>query len=327
MGAGSDKDINGMSWLKKQKLDLSDSVESKEREKIPPSYSEEQVDKIIQELHGEKNKNSELKQTNEQLLATIDEKDKKLKDLVRLLDSVGEKVQESSDEVSESRKQMTDVDSQRLKDAEPKREYDKQQDPVIQHLIDIRELLELRVKELIEDRIKLSDELSNKNSRYQELLDRIQEDRYRKDKVKILRRNINMRNLISSVLDEYRNEDPCPKGYDTPAAIFLEKQLDKIIEKLDADLRQEMLVPLVNGKEGSNFDAEYQEIVERQPTNCLELDGKVYKSVAPGYVWTLPYIFKPRINEKGEEIHTYKFLLRSEDVITYKYEEKEINNK
>lgn len=265
--------------------------------------SENEIDQHIQQMRQEV---LELKQTIGQLQSKLEEKENRLKVLLEQSSLTDYEANKNSG--------MTAGELSNIAD---------NQKEMMRQMKAMSELLDSRIKELIEDRMCLSNKLEEKASRLEELTTRVQEDRYRKDKVKILRRNINLRNLISHVVEDYREEKPQKDGYETPAANFLEQQLEEIIKAIDADLQQEMLTPLVNGVEGSDFDAEYQEIVERQPTERPELDGKVYRSVSPGYVWTLPYIFKPRINETGEEIHTYKFLLRSEDVITYKYEMKE----
>lgn len=265
--------------------------------------SENEIDQHIQQMRQEV---LELKQKIGQLQSKLEEKENRLKVLLEQSSLTDYEANKNSG--------MTAGELSNIAD---------NQKEMMRQMKAMSELLDSRIKELIEDRMCLSNKLEEKASRLEELTTRVQEDRYRKDKVKILRRNINLRNLISHVVEDYREEKPQKDGYETPAANFLEQQLEEIIKAIDADLQQEMLTPLVNGVEGSDFDAEYQEIVERQPTERPELDGKVYRSVSPGYVWTLPYIFKPRINETGEEIHTYKFLLRSEDVITYKYEMKE----
>ena len=330
-----------MGFWRQKKEELNDSSEKldenreevKSTEDVQQSSEEEQINKIIQQLHEEKHKNAELRQTIEQLQVKISSMDSKMKDMGEAADATpkyetptegqysghNEKSNEEQDETpSESQSEAERPVVEEQEQAKPS----EQQDAIMERINAIANLLDTRVKELIADRSNLVKQLDEKVIRYDDLVSRIQEDRYRKDKVKILRRNINLRNLVSSVLEDYRDDDPQLEGHDAPAAVFLEQQLEKIIEKIDADLRQEMLVPLVNGLEGTDFDAEHQEIVDRKLTDKQELDGKVYKSVAPGYVWTLPYIFKPRVNETGEEVHTYKFLLRSEDVITYKYEKK-----
>lgn len=295
-----------------QAVDVKEQV-TEATDKMPDpmeKHSVEQMEQIVRQLHEEKHKVAELKQTIEQLQSLIEEKDKKQKELT---EPFSQHTAEQETVTHETHEQ-------------PEGTSDSEETGEVKELLKVlSELVDTRVKELISDRQELSMRLDAKTTQYEELIARVQEDRYRKDKVKILRRNINLRNLVSSVLDDYQRDTSKMEGHDTAAATFLETQLEKIIEKIDADLRQEMLVPLVKGVEGSDFDAEHQEIVERQETDNPELDGKVFRSVAPGYVWTLPYIFKPRVNESGEEVYTYKFLLRSEDVITYKYVNKNNN--
>jgi len=292
------------------------------KQETPPQPLQDQMDAILKKLHDERETNTELRLTIQQMQVVLDAKTAKIQEL----EAVSEQKQSVRNDLPPQ--PQPDGFTQPEKSQSVK---DPQDQPVVptemeNQLTALRETLDVTVRELVADRTELSRKLDEKTSRYQELLERVQDDRYRKDKVKILRRNINLRNLISGVLDDYRLAIPRLAGYDAPASIFLEQQLEKVVEKLDADLRQEMLVPLVNGREGSDFDAEHQEIVEQQPTDRPELDGKVCRSVAPGYVWTLPYIFKPRVNESGEEVYTYRFLLRSEDVITYKYINSENNH-
>ena len=323
-------------------LEPDENVETTETPQPPElqQSSEDKIDDIIMQLHAEKALNCELAQANEQLKAQVEAKNAKIKELESAIKNARQETtpvdapQPQSNETAESSEAADSPKNTPTEEVPMPSEAPRPQEasqPVgsaelEKQLAAFRDVLDTTVSKLVAENNALSLKLDDKTSRYQELVERVQEDRYRKDKVKILRRNINMRNLVSSVLDDYRCETPRMAGYDSQAALFLEQQLQKIIEKLDADLRQEMLVPLVNGLEGTDFDAEHQEIVERQPTDRPELDGKVYRSVAPGYVWTLPYIFKPRVNETGEEVYTYKFLLRSEDVITYKYVKPEERN-
>ena len=72
------------------------------------------------------------------------------------------------------------------------------------------------------------------------------------------------------------------------------------------------------GKNGGTVDPEMQETVETVPTNDPGMDGKIFRSLSPAYVWTLPYILRPRLSETGEEIKSYRFLIRPEQIITYK---------
>ena len=162
---------------------------------------------------------------------------------------------------------------------------------------------------------------ANKEERYEQLVSRVQEDRYRKDKVKILSRMIRMRSNITDMLGFYESE--AMEGKDSDAATYLQKQIKAFIDGLDADLRQEMVIKMENGKPGSDLDEEHQEAVGTEPTDQPELAGKVCRSVSPGFYWTLPYIFKPRVNETGEEIMSYKFVINYEQVITYQYKKEQ----
>lgn len=153
--------------------------------------------------------------------------------------------------------------------------------------------------------------------KYSTLFSQVQEDRYRKDKVKILSRSIRIRGMIMDLLYDYQANKM--EGSETPAAQFLQTQLKNLIDCLEADLKQEKVFKLENGKDGADFDEEHMEACGVEPTDNPELSGKVYRSVAPGYYWTLPYILKPRITDTGDEVYSYKFIISYEQVITYKY--------
>ena len=153
--------------------------------------------------------------------------------------------------------------------------------------------------------------------KYSTLFSQVQEDRYRKDKVKILSRSIRMRGMIMDLLYDYKADKM--EGCETPAAQFLQTQLKNLIDCLEADLKQEKVLKLENGIDGADFDEEHMEACGVEPTDNPELSGKVCRSVSPGYYWTLPYILKPRITDNGEEIYSYKFIISYEQVITYKY--------
>lgn len=153
--------------------------------------------------------------------------------------------------------------------------------------------------------------------KYSTLFSQVQEDRYRKDKVKILSRSIHMREMIMDLLFDYQADKM--EGCEMPAAQFLQTQLKNLIVCLEADLKQEKVFKMENGKDGADFDEEHMEACGVEPTDNPELSGKVCRSVAPGYYWTLPYILKPRITDTGDEVYSYKFIISYERVITYKY--------
>ncbi len=175
------------------------------------------------------------------------------------------------------------------------------------------EKLESAVKSDIMELQKSRDLATEK---FEKLSGSVTEDRYRKDKVKVLRRTIAMRGLIIDVLQTYESEKF--EGSETEAANWLKRQLEQLIKGIDADLKQEMVFILQNGTEGSDFDDNLQEAIGSEPTNNPELNGKVARSVSPGYYWTLPYILKPRFDEDGNTIHSYKFIISYEQVVTYR---------
>lgn len=145
----------------------------------------------------------------------------------------------------------------------------------------------------------------------------VQEDRYKKDKIKILMRLIRMREMIEDMLIDYKSEKM--EGCETPSALFLQSQLFKLIDCIEVDLKQEMVFKIESAIEGADFDDEHMEAVGFELTDNPMLAGKVCKSVSPGYYWTLPYILKPRITDNGEEVYSYKFIISYEQVITFKY--------
>lgn len=203
---------------------------------------------------------------------------------------------------------------EQLREAKAKAEEPKvQQNVVLQDELD--KLLSNKIATLAEAHKEALKQLDAYSEKYDAIVSHVQEDRYRKDKAKMITRLIRMRGLIKDIAAEYQTEHM--EGADSPAAQFLQKQLEALVVGLDNDLAQEMVYKIPEAQEGSEFNAERQEATGTQPTDDPEKVGKVYKSLSPAYYWTLPYIFKARVNENGETIHSYKFILTYEQVITY----------
>lgn len=188
-----------------------------------------------------------------------------------------------------------------------------QQNIVLQEELD--KLLSDKLAPLAEAHKDALRQLDAYTEKYDSIVSHVQEDRYRKDKAKMITRLIRMRGLIKDITEEYQNDKM--EGAETPAALFLQKQLEALVVGLDNDLQQEMVYKIAEAQEGSEFNPDHQEAAGTQPTEDPEKAGKVYKSLSPAYYWTLPYIFKARVNENGETIHSYKFVLTYEQVITY----------
>ena len=159
--------------------------------------------------------------------------------------------------------------------------------------------------------------LAEKQERLETILQSVQEDRYRKDKIKLINKYIYHIDLIRQTLYDFNSGRDSSKEKD-PETVFLERQLEETAAGLEAVLMQEMVEKVQTGKNGGTVDPEMQETVETVPTNDPGMDGKIFRSLSPAYVWTLPYILKPRISDTGEEVRSYRFLIRPEQIITYK---------
>ena len=100
---------------------------------------------------------------------------------------------------------------------------------------------------------------------------------------------------------------------------FLLKQLKSIVVGFDSMLADEGAVVTNFAAVGEKMNNEYQEAVGVRETDDESKNGTVAEIVSPGYVWTLPYILKAKLNESGEEIKRYKFLMQTEKIIAYKF--------
>lgn len=171
-------------------------------------------------------------------------------------------------------------------------------------------------KRLIKENADLSNKLDEMQMRMGQIIQTCQEDRYRKDKIKLINKYIYQIDLIRKTLYDFHLDRH--NMQDSEAVAYLENQLSEVANGLDATLLQEMVERKSFGGNGDPVNLEMQEVVGTFSTEDASLDGKIYKSINPGYVWTLPYILKAKINENGDEIKNYKFLLRSEQIIVYK---------
>lgn len=172
-------------------------------------------------------------------------------------------------------------------------------------------------KRLIKENADLSNKLDETQLRMEQIIQTCQEDRYRKDKIKLINKYIYQIDLIRKTLYDFHLDRH--NMQDNEAVAYLENQLSEVANGLDATLLQEMVERKSFGRNGDPVNLEMQEVVGSFNTEDASLDGKIYQSINPGYVWTLPYILKAKVNDNGDEIKTYRFLLRSEQVIVYKH--------
>ena len=99
--------------------------------------------------------------------------------------------------------------------------------------------------------------------------------------------------------------------------LFLYKQLGEIITALETVLINEGVTIRTYGNEMVN--SEFEETVQLLETQNPELDNTIARVISPAYIWTLPYILKAKVNQEGETIRSYQFILQAQKIITYKY--------
>ncbi|MBR4155817.1 MAG: hypothetical protein IKU01_03815 [Bacteroidales bacterium] len=168
---------------------------------------------------------------------------------------------------------------------------------------------------LSKDNENLQSKLDSKQERLEEIMSKCQEDRYRKDKSKLINRIIYQSDLLRHII--YETETQKEKDLQK-LADFLLQQLVEINKYMETTLIEEGLECIQEGKDGATLNLDYQEVIRTVPTDNPELAGKIHRSINPGYVWKLPYILKAKINDDGSIVSNYRYLIRPEQVITYK---------
>lgn len=176
---------------------------------------------------------------------------------------------------------------------------------------------------IVEENVRLSKEnedleskLDSKQERLEQIMRNCEEDRYRKDKSRLINRIIYQSDCIRQVINNTDNiiQEDLPKFVD-----FLCQQLVEINIYMETTLRDEGVYQIQNGKDGADLDLDYQEVIRTVATDNPELSGKIHRSINPGYVWNLPYILKAKVNDDGSIVSHYHYLIRPEQVVTYKY--------
>ncbi len=163
----------------------------------------------------------------------------------------------------------------------------------------------------------MQNELDDKQEKLQTITQNVQEDRYRKDKIKLINRCIMQLDIIRKTLFDFNHGAEAIENKEA----FLYRQLQEIVTGMEATLSYEGVETKNFTAIGEKVDTQNQEVVEVVATDDKQKDGTVASSINPGYVWTLPYIIKGRKTDNNEEILNYRFLLQSEQVAAYKYVE------
>lgn len=168
-----------------------------------------------------------------------------------------------------------------------------------------------------EKRNSIADKLADRQTKYENLSQNVQEDRYRKDKAKIINKVIFFSDLIRRMLYDFNAHRDATKAKDEET-VFLEEQFAKLIDAMDDTLRHEMVETLPMAAQGDDFVEGNMEVIDTVETDDANLAGKVYRSISACYTWYLPYIVKARLDDNGNEVRHYRFVLHPEEVIIYK---------
>lgn len=228
-------------------------------------------------------------------------------------------VPESDESVELIKKLQSDIKSLNDENTRLKNELDKTNENgsesiILNEIHKISSMLSER-NEILQENDYLRKKLDEKQDRLEYITHNCQEDRYRKDKGRLINRTIYQMDLIRDVIydfDKEHNEDM------SDSVTFLRQQFLEIITYMEATLRAEYVECIRSGEDGSTLNLELQEVIDVVLTDTPELDGKVHRSVHPGYSWKLPYILKAKVKDDGSIVKDYDFLIRPEQVITYK---------
>lgn len=296
--------------LKKREAEL-------KRKKEIVAQEEAELEKLKQKLNTEENQNDSKPTTQEnenQETVNIEEYNN-IKGILEQRNKEVEILKDKVAQLSEENKQL------REKNTTPSEQFDTTQ--LTEELSKLQKSIKSINNSIIEENARLSKDnenlqskLDSKQERLEEIMHKCQEDRYRKDKSKLINRIIYQSDLLRHII--YETETQKEKDLQK-LADFLLQQLVEINKYMEATIIEEGLECIQEGKDGATLNLDYQEVIRTVPTDNPELAGKIHRSINPGYVWKLPYILKAKINDDGSIVSNYRYLIRPEQVITYTY--------
>jgi len=175
------------------------------------------------------------------------------------------------------------------------------------HLEEIIKSFRSEVSEQLAENEKLEDLLKDRNT----VIQSYQEDVYRKITAPLIKQFISLADMMNAVLssEEAQNAD----------VEYWKLQFEKTIHSTQYILNDFSVNTYTESVEGSTFDPNRQEVASTYETTDESLDKKIHSSVCPGYTWTLPYILRPKANGEKHLQTSYEFIIRKEQVKTYKY--------
>ena len=186
-------------------------------------------------------------------------------------------------------------------------------------ILSLLESHDLTLKDIQEkqgEKIKTIEEQSDiRQEKLEHIIQTVQEDRYRKDKLRLINRCVYQADLVRKTVYDYPELSKDIENKEE----FLLRQLQSVVAGIESMLADEGVLVRNFAAVGEKINPEYQEVIGVIETDDESKNNTVAEIINPGYIWTLPYILKAKVNESGEEIKHYKFLMQTEQIIAYKY--------
>lgn len=264
-------------------------------------------------------KQLQYKKLKEELAALERELSKDKAEEERVLDTMEEAGQNPKEVVLQEKEELLLQKEKELEERE--KNLQKQQDLIIESgsigeilqkilvsLDGIKEQASVENADLLALLEKADERLQRRDSDVQSY----QEDFYRKSITPYIRQFIvlgdMMRKIMNETIDEHLLKDES----------YWHNQFGKVIESINYILRDFSFTVYQDAKEGENYNPQKQEVISFKETDNVDLDKKISKSLNPGYVWTLPYIIKAKVNGAQLPLKEYELIFRKEQVETYK---------
>lgn len=197
----------------------------------------------------------------------------------------------------------------------------------VEDLATLKEDVRQEIRQVLET---LSDKIDNENRELVRVLDKtedklmrkeadvqhFQEDARLKATAPFLKQFIALGDMMRRVVEAQPDEAEA-------SAAYFKQQLNQLTESVDYILRDFSVDVFRHNPEDDKFDPHTQQAFEYL-TNDKSLDKKVRRTINPGYVWTLPYVLKPKANGEEHPLKEYRAIFRREQVECYKYVEQKL---
>lgn len=290
----------------KSENELRLKFEKLEKEHAELRNSSEQMRQQLEELQKE---NAKLRNTSDVQRSKIEEPEKKVNEMATeaaTTPAPQPECEQGNSEPTPMPKDETQSDGER----------DCMTDVLMEKLVHLEKLIAKEINNTSSLAGVMEKRLADRSVQYEKLLQNVQEDRYRKDKAKLINKLIYFVDLQRRMLYDFDVHRP------NDEVGFLRLQIENMIVAMDDALRHEMVTTMPMASEGDPLNEETMDVVDTVETDNPMLDSKIFRSISACYIWTLPYILKARVDENGDEVRNFKFVLHPEEVIVYKLKKK-----